>query len=264
MSSDTQIPLDNIHLRNIQLPLAVTVGRDAWHRDDKPQPATISLRIGYPSSLIASASETDTVAQTLDYGKLYRAIEANIAQSPGMNLFGLSSAIRVPAMLLVQETLESAGFSDPTNDYFLWRETEIFIHLPKAILRAEQGIRYRTFHLGAVREEHDFTIEGIRCYCIVGINPHERREKQAVVVTLSFSFSNFKNTFRFLDVYQELAQDVAEVRGSPERSICLFSILSRLATVSSLWIPSWSADVWLVECRFVVLPNGRSVGHLCC
>src|SRR6266487_2750626 len=70
--------LDHIHLRNICLQLPVTTIPDAWHRSGKPQPVTISIRLTYPTSLVAAAAATDDVSLTLDYGKLYRSIKGDI------------------------------------------------------------------------------------------------------------------------------------------------------------------------------------------
>ncbi|GIJ92459.1 hypothetical protein Asppvi_011441 [Aspergillus pseudoviridinutans] len=94
-------------------------------------------------------------------------------------------------------------------------QCEVDLHLPKALLQAEQGVRYRCHALlgrgpegteSAVVTGEEFQIRNIRCHCIIGINPHERLEKQVVVVSLQFKDPGA----HFLDMYQEMTRVVAE------------------------------------------------------
>ncbi|KAL1958243.1 hypothetical protein VTO42DRAFT_4751 [Malbranchea cinnamomea] len=237
--------MDNIYLRNIRLPLPLVIGPDSWHRDDKPQPAIISLRITYPSALIANAAERDTVSQTLDYGKLYRAVEADLAgwhpattEAPGVpqprrTVQNLAVRIATTGSALVRKTLQTAsvGSGDPDSAPGLawWnqnKEIEIWIHLPKAILRAQQGLQYKYLLQGENKERHEFAIEKICCYCVLGVNPHERREKQCVQVALSLSYEKDDDGLKcFLDCYQELGRRVAEAVDSSS-----FETVEALAT----------------------------------
>jgi hypothetical protein len=104
---------------------------------------------------------------------------------------------------------------------------QIHLGFPKAILRAEGGLEYRSitelghvpgddstsqnYHQLVVLEE-EFRIEQIRSYCILGINSHERVEKQAVLTSLHFqgpALQPWSN--RFIYTYQEMTRVVAEV-----------------------------------------------------
>lgn len=67
---------DIIQLRNIQLLLPTAP--DSWHRPARPQPCTASIRASYASSVASAAG--DDVNLTIDYGKLYRQLEADIGQ----------------------------------------------------------------------------------------------------------------------------------------------------------------------------------------
>lgn len=228
--------LDNIRLRNIHLPLRLAVGKDAWHRDDKPQPAVISLRIGYPSTLVDRAAKGDIVGPTLDYGKLYRQIEADIGRKfasedgdyvpAGRSVVKLASDLAATACELVLQTFAETEplppGEEPLGNWHDEKEIEVWIHLPKAILRADQGLKYRYYLGGRSMHDHDFTVKGIRCYCIIGINPHERKEKQAVDVTLEWSSRDmdFSVVTKFLNCFQELTQSVAEVR--PLRAVRIY------------------------------------------
>jgi dihydroneopterin aldolase len=60
--------------------------------------------------------------------------------------------------------------------------------------------------------EDGFRIENIRCHCIIGVNAHERLEKQPVVVSLETKGrGNDDWRERFLNTYQEMTRAVAEV-----------------------------------------------------
>jgi dihydroneopterin aldolase len=110
-------------------------------------------------------------------------------------------------------------------------ECEVSVHLPGAHLRAEGGLKYRSVSTWAYDRssygsaedavesarqtlvvDQEFRVEGIRCYCILGVNSHERVEKQCVVVTLVFRGSGepaWGSTV--VDTYQEMVKVVAEV-----------------------------------------------------
>ena len=98
---------------------------------------------------------------------------------------------------------------------------EVSLRLPNSLLRSEHGLVYRGLSsMGrdiegetvTVIVEEEFQIPGIRCHCIIGINPHERLEKQAVIVSLGFKTSGQDvSRNRFLETYQEMTRVVAEV-----------------------------------------------------
>ncbi|KAJ6005054.1 hypothetical protein N7540_012853 [Penicillium herquei] len=259
--------LDNVQLHEIQLPLPAAP--EAWHRHNKPQPCTASLKISY-SSAIASAA-TDDVSLSIDYGKLFRRLETdvhNIGQNPSspehphhrlVSLEGTrreemkTSAVgqdpRVTAGIiataglgLLDETAAGvrrmahvrrsprnsfSGVSDVTASATYpieadYGRCEVWLHLPKALLRAEEGLQYRSVTVwgyegadGAGRcpvvLEEEFRIDGIRCYCILGVNPHERVEKQSVIVSLSFTGpGQLAWGSTVVDSYQAMTRAVAE------------------------------------------------------
>jgi dihydroneopterin aldolase len=232
-------PLDHIHLHNISLPHPVGIIPDAWHRSDKPQPVTISIRVAYPASLVAAAAASDDVSLTLDYGKLYRGIKADIqtaVQKPAavtdvIGLRYLAEVIGRAGFNLLRATVlgvEGMGIADNRERA---GEVEVGLHLPKAILRADGGLKYQaTMRLPRKKtdpgdeihennvvdalwvEEQEFRIEGIRCYCILGVNPHERLEKQAVVITLVFRWNGTVDWSNHVATeYRELTKAVSEV-----------------------------------------------------
>lgn len=73
--------------------------------------------------------------------------------------------------------------------------------------------------------EEEFKIENIRCYCILGINPWERVEKQAVHISLTFNGPALQQWgSKFVDTYQKLTLEVAEVSYGPALSFCFLLV----------------------------------------
>lgn len=269
--------LDSVRLRDIELPLPTAP--DPWHRPDKPQPCTASLKLSYSSAI--AAAEQDDVSLSLDYGKLFRRLETDIremahhttspehphhrmvsvegTQREEMKISAVGQDPRVTAGIvancglgLLDETAAGvrrmahvhqsprnsfsgsqvppvpppAGPSPIAGDY---GRCEVWLHLPKALLRAEDGLKYRSvtvwgYKNGADAEaldsesrcpvvlEEEFRIEGIRSYCILGVNSHERVEKQAVIISLGFEGpGQLAWGSTVVDTYVALTRAVAEV-----------------------------------------------------
>lgn len=273
--------LDSVRLCDIQLPLPAAP--DPWHRLDKPQPCIVSLKLSY-SSAIAAAS-ADDVSLSLDYGKLFRRLEADIrnmghhttspehphrwmvsvegTQREEMKASALGQDPRVTAGIvancglgLLDETAAGVrrmahvhsprgSFSGPaqsppssfgggtttscpiSSDY---GQCEVWLHLPKALLRAFGGLHYRSvtvwgykqIHNGAeaidssarrsIVLEEEFCIDDIRCHCILGVNSHERVEKQAVIISLEFQGpGQLAWGSTVVDTYQAMTRAIAEV-----------------------------------------------------
>ncbi|PLB44416.1 tetrahydrobiopterin biosynthesis enzymes-like protein [Aspergillus steynii IBT 23096] len=259
--STFQIPLapplvDHICLRNVQLPLPCAP--EAWHRPCLPQPCTMSLRLSC-CSIMASAADDD-VSQSLDYGKLYRRIEELVRHwpivhagypspilqwcralpsvDPGQDIASLAGRIASLALGYLKETAREIHANRPGAIQQEFGQCEVDLHLPKALLRAEQGLWYRCHaSLGrspegaeaAVVTGEEFRIRNIRCHCLIGINPHERLEKQVVVVSLKFQSPGA----HFLDMYQEMTRVVAEeVDQTAFQSVeALVTFVARIVTV---------------------------------
>lgn len=244
--------LDSVRLRDIELPLPCAP--EAWHRQGKSQPCTATLKLSYSS--IITAAETDNVSLTLDYGKLFRRLESDVrnmgenvssSSHPSQRLIslegtrreemqsrGLGQDPRVIAGVvadaglgLLETTSAITAAKQPNPISAAYGECEVLLHLPKALLRADEGLRYRGVIAlgkevaggeprGLVVLEEEFRIEGIRCYAILGVNPHERLEKQAVVVGLTFQGpGQLAWGSTVVDTYQAVTRAVAEVCGYP-------------------------------------------------
>lgn len=151
-------------------------------------------------------------------------------------------------------------------------QCEVWMHLPKALLRAEEGLKYRCLTVWGYRPgngndtgggdqavgdmrrcpvvlEEEFRIEGIRSYCILGLNSHERVEKQAVVMSLEFRGpGQLAWGSTVVDTYQEMTRVVAEVRLSFLSCVIPDAVLTHCSESRALpsrlwrrWRLSWRA-----------------------
>lgn len=274
--------LDSVRLHDIELPLPAAP--DPWHRPDKSQPCTASLKLSYCSAIASAAA--DDVSLSLDYGKLFRRLAGDIRDMPHrtsspehphhymvsvegtqreeMKVSAVGQDPRVTAGIvancglgLLDETAAGvrrmehihqsprssfSGASAPAQVQVqgngvartypidgTYGQCEVWLHLPKALLRAEEGLKYRSLTVwgykgrGELAEalqsercpvvlEEEFHIDGIRCYCILGVNSHERVEKQAVIVSLEFKGpGQLAWGSTVVDTYQAMTRAIAEV-----------------------------------------------------
>ncbi|PGH23334.1 dihydroneopterin aldolase [Polytolypa hystricis UAMH7299] len=253
--------LDNIHLRNIQFPFPIIIGRDAWGRADKPQPATFSVRISYPSELITRSGKTDDVSLTLDYGKLYRTITSMVEERAGTewNMAHLAGMIRTIGLSVMDSTVNEA-MEIPLEKQDAWNpsEAEVWVHLPKASLRAQGGLRFRSCmtrqSFTEAQGEEEWCIEDMQCSCVIGVNEHERQQKQVVVVTLGIKVAEPKEwRAEMMGSIQELSSLVVDgIEASSFLTVEALAIhIGRIAaskldfsTITiSVWKPSAMAQV---------------------
>lgn len=237
--------LDTVRLRNIELPLTAP---EAWHREGKSQPCTATLKLSYSS--IVGAADTDDVSLTLDYGKLFRRLQENVRtfvhptlspEHPARHLVNLQGGRceemqkaafgqdpRVTAGIvagagldILDETAAAVARRDNSSISAEYAECEVELTFPKAILRAEHGLWYRSITAFGytpaelrcpVVVEEEYRIDGIRCYAVLGVNSHERLEKQAVVVGLRFQGPGQQPWgSKIVETYQAVTRAVAEV-----------------------------------------------------
>ena len=165
----SETEMDVVILRNLHFELVV--GLDAWHRRGKPQPVFVSLEIA-SGVAIQNAAAGDDVSKALDYGKLFKLIHGKLTTSNAQfrDVHALHDAVRNCIASNVCVRIE--------------------ITLPKALLRAEGGVLYA--RVEEYKEDYLLPVEtlritGIRCACIIGVNPHERVDKQIVSVDLVFT-----------------------------------------------------------------------------
>lgn len=199
------IGTDKVIVKGVQFD--AVVGLDAWHRPGKTQPVQLEIHMTPPGGLEAAARE-DSVAYTIDYGKFYKSLKTATFGGSFESVIRLYQAIRS-----IFPEVES------------WH---ISITLPKAILAANNGVHFtwngNTDQNGVPLVMQVMTIHDIECRCIIGINSHERLEKQRLRITITiWGMENRLSPSIFAGVnmdpspnleYQEMVQDVVEVRFS--------------------------------------------------
>lgn len=166
---------DEIYIQNLRL--SAIVGPDAWHRPNKPQPLTVSARLHINTS---AAGSSDDIRETVSYGEICKVVTALIEREKAFRCIE-HLGWRIASL---------AGEQNWGGEKF-----EIEVILPKGLLRAEGGIGFRccvvrhsegqgTEPQWREGEEYVWLIKDLKLACVIGVNPHERVEKQAVAVNL--------------------------------------------------------------------------------
>ncbi|KAL3466641.1 hypothetical protein BJX64DRAFT_284204 [Aspergillus heterothallicus] len=176
---------------------------------------------------------------------------AHVHQDRRRSSASASGGTQAQARAAVLNNASSASVSSGTPIDDVYGQCEVWLHLPKALLRAEDGLHYRSVTVWGYRQgtaggdvtssgrcpvvlEEEFRIEGIRCYCILGVNSHERVEKQAVIISLEFKGpGQLAWGSTVVDTYQAMARAVAErVEETSFQTVeALATFVARIATV---------------------------------
>lgn len=194
------MPLDTIILRHLHT--TATIGPDAWNRPGKPQPIILTLKLRVDT---APAGNSDDIGQTFSYGQMCK----DIAQ--------VSNGFYLSIDNLTRHLLKI------TDDHGWPGEgLEISALAPKALLRVEGGLQ-RELVLQRTYEEEEWQIErhvwlvkDLKVACIIGVNPHERLEKQQVNINLRVTVDGDQNDqaqhiLKDSGVWRKLVNKVCEV-----------------------------------------------------
>lgn len=185
--------MDTISLRS--LTTQAIIGLDSWGRPNKPQPIILSI---YVSMDTASAARGDSIAHTFSYGTMAKDVLGHIANTTA----GFTSIDNL--------TYELARMA--VTNRWPFEMLRIVACAPKALLRATGGLE-RELCLQRPRAQdvtitlpsrtdgqqqqhqlphqdmtswhvprHFWRINSLRVACIIGVNEHERLEKQDVVI----------------------------------------------------------------------------------
>ena len=111
--------MDTVILRDLKFDLAV--GLDAWRRPGKLQPVLLTINL-QPRPNFEAAALQDDVNLTLDYGKLYKNVQAIIKDKQYGNIQGL--------ILDLAKVIEG------------YKLLNVDVELPKALLRVKEGLHY--------------------------------------------------------------------------------------------------------------------------
>jgi FolB domain-containing protein len=158
------------------LELKSIIGPEAWHRSSRIQPVVLDIRMQTDLML---AANTDDVLKTVHYGNLCKAVTGVVEDS------GPFESLREFAQIVTEKALRCGEGGDVVD---------LSATLPKGLLLAE-GIGISTRRVkrkdsGSVLQTEivfeTLFVRNMKLACIIGVNPHERLEKQFVVINLAF------------------------------------------------------------------------------
>lgn len=165
--------LDTIYLRNLNI--AAVIGPDAWGRKDRAQPVVLNIRLKIDTT---TSSTSDDIHDTFSYGQMSKEITSQLDGKSFNNLQHLITVLTTFAAFWPGE------------------DTKLQALAPKALLRVEGGLeishsirkkdRYEENGVPQVRhvDTRSWSIKGLKLACIIGVNKHERLQKQSVNVDL--------------------------------------------------------------------------------
>ena len=194
--------LDTISLR--ELHTTAIIGPDAWNRSEKVQPLVLSLSLRLDTS---SAGASDDVNRTFSYGQMCKDVVAKVGGGNFHTIHHLTSEIANLAIAWPGETLKITAMA------------------PKALLRVEGGFGRDIVlrrSVGGQRTSswdvisHEWFIQDLNIACVIGVNEHERLEKQMVNVGLKMKGETdqeqYKNSMWGEDeMWRSLVRQVCEV-----------------------------------------------------
>lgn len=155
---------DIIHLRNLHL--SAVIGLDAWDRPDHSQPIVLSVQLFMNRS---PAGESDDIKDTFSYGQMCKEL--------------MSKAKEIPYTRLDHLAYTLGGLCDSWPGNMM----KMQLKAPKLLLRAEDGLTKEFTWIpgpGHRVQNHSWFIAGLRIACIIGVNPHERLQKQTVKINI--------------------------------------------------------------------------------
>ncbi len=165
--------LDTIYLRDLQL--SAIVGPDAWNRQDKAQLITLNLQLQLDTS---NASISDDITHTFSYGHICKDVTAKVDGKvfPSLNHLVIDIADLAnnwPGEILSVQAVAPKGLLRVDKGY----GRNVLLRRVEVIDKGFRHLQWRVDTLG-------WFIKGLKLACIIGVNPHERLEKQSVSIDL--------------------------------------------------------------------------------
>jgi dihydroneopterin aldolase len=242
-------PVAAVRIRNLQT--SIYAASDAWGRERRAQPTSVSAEISFRQSFNAAAKTDQVGTDTVHYGNFSRAIlrslEAFSAAPDTAEIKHptLRDVVDYVWLNLTGQTVDGASASrgvqdgvgkpvKPFLDLSTVRFLSITVSLPKASLLG-QAISLTVSSVFGSDSQGASTIEGvsstlcihdIRVPTLIGVNSHERLSKQVVATTI-----NLDNFLLYDDVYMSLEKLIvkASILITP-----LLSLKSRFLTWSCI------------------------------
>lgn len=175
---------DQVYIRNLRHD--IIVGKDAWGRANKAQPLLINLWI-FTEKAIENTARDDDITKSIDYSQLCKTLKQEVNDADSL----VSVAGEISFACFRHRSPNSVAEGGDS--------LKLELTLPKGVLQCNKGITYTMeshFILngtGSRFSDESTKIEAIQCACVLGVNPHERLEKQPVSIDLSFGMPSHDN-----------------------------------------------------------------------
>ena len=231
------MPMDTISLRNLHM--TAVIGPDAWNRPGKSQPIVLTLKLLIDTT---SAGASDEIAHTFSYGQMCKDV--------GMLSDGHFRSI---------DDLTTNLVMIATSKKWPGESLQISLVAPKALLRVEGGLSQEV----SLRKQWDtnvtatqpawecerqaWLVRQLKVACIIGVNPHERLEKQQVTINLEI-----------LGEHNKTEEDYKEQDGKAKG--LWLTLVSRVCGVSLHFSRSFCQNC---SCCRVFIWVSRLSNHLC-
>ncbi|ETS87967.1 hypothetical protein PFICI_01795 [Pestalotiopsis fici W106-1] len=247
-------PIAVVRVRNLQG--TVPVGRDAWGRPDKAQPALISTEVSFAQPF-GAASATDTVsAETAHYGNLSKNLLASLGAfaqaSPPTKVAAAASAagdngkpssgdvFELLWVGLTGRVVDGSARALPLDRLpFLntdrLRGLSLTVHLPKASLLGSGVSQTVTACFNGETEAagnplrsyaRSLRIHELRIPVLIGVNDNERQAKQMVVADVEIDKLDVTR-----DIHPELESIITEASNNHTMSASSFETLEALGAL---------------------------------
>ena len=150
--------------------LSAAIGPDAWDRAEpnRAQPIMLSLKLYIDTR---SAGDSDNIRDTFSYSNMCKDV---FGQVDGASFATIDDLARCVGELM---------------NGWPGKMLKMVALAPKAVLRAQGGLAKqcvweRKAEGDLSLHSHAWRIKDLQLACIIGVNPHERLEKQTVIIDL--------------------------------------------------------------------------------
>lgn len=239
-------PRASIRVRNLQATLGAGAAQDAWGRNGRPQPCLMSAEVALASPFPEAAVSDSVAEDTVHYGTLSKAMLKSINQwqvAKEGQTRTLGNVVDALWVDLTGSTVAGEASSPSAGKAVLNVTTTsrlaVTVLLPKASLVGDGVSLTATAVLGAGAASTGakpwattLKLHRLRVPVLVGVHPHERTAKQAVLADVSLD--GYGAPGDLIDEYAPL--EALVVRTLEESS---FETLEALATHLGRIILEW-------------------------
>ncbi|KJK79077.1 hypothetical protein H634G_05892 [Metarhizium anisopliae BRIP 53293] len=189
-------PPATVRVQNIQS--TIQGPSDAWGRQDRPQPISVSVAVGMAQSFGPTSTSDALASDTVHYGLLSKAVLATLARLSGAQGTSSGRQLTLPAILdtiwtdltgvdMSGQQPASPAQGPPFLKLASVKSLQVGLRLPKATLQGAGVCLTATaaFARGAMTARGiKLALCDLRIPILIGVNANERRAKQGVVANV--------------------------------------------------------------------------------